>query len=555
MLSKLKYSALLLVGLGLTSCEKEFLDTTPTDAIAAVDALASEANIRLIIDGMHRAMYSQSQTVLPGGDEAASTNYANEHYWVPLGDNIGGGLIHSADANNLFWRTQAQWLGHTDETQGSVQVRWYHRYNIIYNANTIINRIGEGELTATPELNYLLGQALTYRAYAYLDLVQHYGKGYLIGSPATDPGVPILFSSDAPFESAGRSTVQEVYDQVFADLDAAIAAFADGAKRPSGSAFHKADLNVDVAQGLKARAALASGKWETAVQAAALAREDYPIMGEEDWKKGFNSTLLPEVIWGSNVIGTETTFFRSYFYLTSNTFNGSQNRNNPKIADRRLVDAIPESDYRKDVFLTNAPNSNSSAANGMGGYAKADKTRFPTKADFDAEIRRLSQVWGWTGSQNTHPYMQVKLRQQVPGGIEPDDIIYMRASEMVLIAAEALNELGRTSEAVEVLSELATERNPAWNGDDYDDTQELFLEHIKFQRGVELWGEGFLFQDKIRWDDGIDHGANGGSGASETLYQNGYVVERPSQNNDWVWKIPQREIDANPNLSAADQNP
>ncbi len=555
MLSKLKYSALVLLGLGLSSCEEEFLDTTPTDAIAAADALATESNIRLIIDGMHRAMYSQSQTVLPGGDDAANTAYANEHYWVPLGDNLGGGLIHSADANNLSWRTQAQWVGHTDETSLVTQIRWYHRYNIIYNANTIINRVAEGELTMTPELNYLLGQALAYRAYAYLDLVQHYAKGYLVGSPATDPGVPILFSSDAPFESAGRSTVQEVYDQVFADLDAAIAAFADGIARPTGSAFHKADFNSNVAQGLKARAALASGKWAMAAEAAAKAREGFPIMGEADWKSGFNTTLLPEVMWGSNVIGTETTFFRSYFYLASNTFNGSQNRNNPKIADRRLIDSVPETDYRKDLFLVDAPNSNTSAANGLGGYGNADKTRFPTRASFDAERARLASEWGWVRTQNTHPYMQVKLRNSVPGTIEPDDIIYMRASEMVLIQAEALNELGQTAEAVKVLSELAKERDPAWNGDDYDDSQETFLEHIKFQRGIELWGEGFLFQDKIRWDDPIDHGANGGSGASETLYQAGYRVERPSLNDDWVWKIPQREIDANPNLTAADQNP
>ena len=74
-------------------------------------------------------------------------------------------------------------------------------------------------------------------------------------------------------------------------------------------------------------------------------------MGEADWKSGFNTTLLPEVIWGSNVISTETTFFRSYFYLASNTFNGSQVRNNPKIADKRLYAQIPDTDYRKDMFL------------------------------------------------------------------------------------------------------------------------------------------------------------------------------------------------------------
>ena len=69
------------------------------------------------------------------------------------------------------------------------------------------------------------------------------------------------------------------------------------------------------------------------------------------------------------------------------------------------------------------------------------------------------------------------------------------------------------------------------------------------------WGEGFGFQDKIRWDDPIDHAADGGSGASQTLYQNGFFQDRPSVNTDWVFKIPQAELDANPNLGPEDQNP
>ena len=555
MLNRIKYSFLLLLAVTCFGCADDFLDTDPTDAISSEAALSTEANIRLVIDGMHRTMYAQSQTVLPGGTAAASTARANEHYWVPLGDNLGGGLIHSANANNLGWRTQAQWLSHTDPTSLTNQIHWYHRYNIITNANSIINRIAEGDLPETPELNAILGQAYTYRAYAYLDLVQHYGRGYLIGNPGSDPGVPILFSSEPPFESAGRSTVQQVYDQVFADLEQAIATFETAAPRPTGSASDKADLNVNVAHGLRARAALATGDWATAVTASRAAREGFDIMGEGDWKSGFNTTLLPEVIWGSNVIGTETTFFRSYFYLASNTFNGSQVRNNPKIADRRLVDAIPETDYRADVFLPDAPNSNLSASNGMGGFANNTNPLYTTEEEFDAEIARLAAEYGWTSRHNTHPYMHVKLRQQVPGGIEPDDIIYMRVSEMILIEAEALAMSGDVDAAVEALAPLATERDEAWDGDDFDDSQEDFIEHIKFQRGVELWGEGFLFQDKIRWDDPIDHAADGGSGASENLYQAGYQVDRPSENDDWVWKIPQREIDANPNLGPEDQNP
>ena len=554
MLSYIKYSFILLFVVTAASCEKDFLETRPTDAISSADALATEANMALVINGMHRAMYSQSQTVLPGEDDVASTNRANEHYWVPLGDNLAGGLIHSADANNLGWRDEAQWTSHTDQTSLTVRVLWYHRYNIITNANSLINRIDEGVLPETPGLFDIAGQAYAYRAYAYLSLVQHYAKGYLIGNPSSDPGVPLVFSSESPFESGPRASVQAVYDQINADLNAAISNFEKASARPTGSAYDKANLNIDVAWGLKARTALATGDYETAATAAVNARKDYPIMGEEDWKRGFNSTLIPEVIWGSNVIGTETTFFRSYFYLASNTFNGSQVRNNPKIADRRLIDATPDTDYRKDMFLINAPNSNLSAANGQGGWANNTNPLYETEEEFEAEVARLASVWGWTSGHNTHPYMHVKLRQQVPGGIEPDDIIYMRSSEMYLIEAEAKLMMGNLSGAQEALRPLAEERDSDYDVTEFN-TEESFFEHIKFQRGLELFGEGFLFQDKIRWDDGIDHGADGGSGASQVLYQGGYFQEKPSVNDDWVWKIPQREIDANPNLTAADQNP
>ncbi len=553
MSSKIKYLLIFLVFM-ISSCDKDFLETRPTDAISAADALASEANMALVINGIHRTMYAQSQTVLPGGNAIADSERANEHYWVPMGDALAGGLIHSANANNLGWRDEVQWINHTDETDITPTIFWYHRYNIIANANSIINKVEEGTLPETAKLQEIVGQAYSYRAYAYLSLVQHFAKGYLIGNPSSDPGVPLLFETEAPFSSAPRSTVQQVYDQIAADLDAAIRNFETATPRPTGSASDKADLNIDVAYGLKARMALATGDWATAADAAAKARQDYAIMGEDDWKAGFNSTLLPEVIWGSNVISTETTFFRSYFYLASNTFNGSQVRNNPKIADRRLVNKIPDTDYRKDMFLINAPNSNNSAANGEGGWANNTNPLYTTEEAFNAEIDRLAGQWGWTSAHNTHPYMHVKLRQKVPGGIEPDDIIYMRASEMYLIEAEAKAMLNDVSGAQEALKPLGEERDSEYDVTVFD-TQEKLMEHIKFQRGVELWGEGFLFQDKIRWDEGIDHGADGGSGASQVLYQNAYVVEKPSLNSDWIFKIPQAEIDANPNLGPNDQNP
>ena len=548
MIRKLIYLPLVIFIFTLASCSEDFLETVPTDAVTPAVALADEAGMQKVLNGIHRGLYSQSQTVLPGGHTAR----AGDHYWVPMGDNLTGGLIHSADANNLGWRNTMQWNDHTVETSLTNEILWYHRYNIILHANMIIERISQGDLVETPNLFTIKGQAHTYRAFALLSLVQHYSKGYLIGNPSTDPGVPVILK---PQTTGPRGTVEDVYKQIGLDLDEAIAAFKKGTPRPSGGPETKSQLNINVAYGLKARWALSKGDWQAAADAAVKARDGFPLMDEAAWKSGFNSNSLSEVIWGSNVISTETTFFRSYFYLASNTFNGSQIRNNPKIADRRLVDAIPATDYRKDVFLPDAPNSNSSAANQEGGWSNNTNPLYTTEADFDSAIAAIKSKYGLVSGHNTHPYMHFKLRNKNPGSIDPDDIIYMRSSEMYLIEAEAHAMRGAAgiAAAQTALQAIAGARNSAFNATAFG-TQADLMEEIKFQRRLELWGEGFGYTDHIRWDEGIDHAVNGGSGASEILYQDAYKVDKPSTNNDWIFKIPQAEINANPNITSADQN-
>ena len=548
MIHKIKYLPLVIFIFTLASCKEEFLETVPTDAVTPAVALADEAGMQKVLNGIHRGLYSQSQTILPGGNSAR----AGDHYWVPMGDNLTGGIIHSADANNLGWRNTMQWNDHTVETSLTNKILWYHRYNIILHANMIIEKINQGDLNETPNLSTIKGQAYTYRAFALLSLVQHFSKGYLIGNPSSDPGVPVILK---PQTTGPRGTVEDVYKQIGMDLDEAITAFKKGSPRPSGGPETKSQLNINVAYGLKARWALSKGDWQVAADAAVAARNGFPLMGEVDWKSGFNTNDLPEVIWGSNVISTETTFFRSYFYLSSNTFNGSQVRNNPKIADKRLVNAIPTTDYRKDVFLPDAPNSNSSASNQEGGWSKNTNPLYTTKTEFDAAIAAIKNTYGLVSGHNTHPYMHFKLKNKNPGSIDPDDIIYMRSAEMYLIEAEAHAMRGADgiAEAQAALQTIAGARDSAFNAASFS-TQADLMKEIKFQRRLELWGEGFGYTDHIRWDEGIDHSTNGGSGASEILYQDAFKIEKPSTNNKWIFKIPQAEIDANPNITPADQN-
>ncbi len=520
------------------SCSEDFLDTKPTDSISDKDAFASVENMFLVLNGLHRQMFAQSPL------DGASGSRAGQQYFQPMFDVYCGDLIHSSRGNG-WMRSGIQWLDHTNANTTTVRNFWYQRYHFIAAANNLINKTAEnGFPEGDADVANILGQAYAYRAWAYHQLVTTYAKGYLIGNPSTDLGVPLLLEAGAPYTSEPRSTVEVIYNQIQDDINKSIAYF------QNASAPHdKSHLSLNAAYGIKARVALSKGDWAIAADAAARARDGFPIMSEAAWKSGFNTVELSEVIWGGRVIDAETTYYRSYFYYICPTFNGSQNRSNPKTVNAERFNQIPDTDYRKDAFLPLAPNTNSAASNGQGGSYLTDPN-YDNANDFNQAKADIIARYGMTSRHNTHPYMHVKFLQKNPGTIDPDDVIYMRSSEMYLIEAEAKAMLGDIAGAQEALRPLGEARDSAYDVTVFN-TQDSFIEQIKFQRYVELYGEGFSWHDHIRWDVGIDLT---NSGAAQVLYQDGFIQAKPSVNDAWIWKIPQGEIDANPNISEADQN-
>jgi len=71
----------------------------------------------------------------------------------------------------------------------------------------------------------------------------------------------------------------------------------------------------------------------------------------------------------------------------------------------------------------------------------------------------------------------------------------MRASEMVLIAAEGYARAGENDKAVAALNKLRTARNAKlFSGNDTDQ----LIAAILIERRKELWGEGFALSDILR---------------------------------------------------------
>jgi len=135
----------------------------------------------------------------------------------------------------------------------------------------------------------------------------------------------------------------------------------------------------------------------------------------------------------------------------------------------------------------------------------------------------------------------------VPLSVSPDyntnsaSVIVLRYADILLMKAEALNELGQTSDAEEPLYQVR-KRAGLTNRDDVEGlSQEQMRDKIRQERRIELAFEGHRWFDMIRWENG--------QYALDFLHSIGKI--NASQKH-LLFPIPQKEIDTNPNLK---QNP
>jgi starch-binding outer membrane protein, SusD/RagB family len=203
-----KYSFLAIVmALFFSACEKEFLDTFPTDAVAATDALASTQNAWAALNGIHRIMYTQYDAQ---GQAGEGTNNLFRDY---MGEDIVFPLAGGSTAYVGFMR----WDSHRNVNDGTLRYMYRYYYRLISNANVLINGIDN---VPGPEADrkIIKGQALAYRAWSHFQLVQLWGKRYDANAkPNSQLGVPLLLTNT--LEGQPRATVEEVYTQINKDLD------------------------------------------------------------------------------------------------------------------------------------------------------------------------------------------------------------------------------------------------------------------------------------------------------------------------------------------------
>jgi hypothetical protein len=365
-------------------------------------------------------------------------------------------------------------------------------YTIIANANMIIDNVDKAE-GPDAEKKVIKGQAYAYRGWAYYQMIQLFGKRYVAGQANDSEGLPLIISSTSGTQP--RSSVAKVYEQINADLDQAITLLTGAPARAN-----KSHINLNVAQGFKARVALTQQNWQVAATMAAAARSGINLMSNTQYQAGFNDYTNPEWIWGVRQVSDQTTYFYSFFAYMSADFNSTNIRTNPKAINSKLYDQIPTTDVRSKLFDPTGAN-----------------TSFPIPP---GGVRK--------------PYQNKKFLSGGGSGSSIGDVVLMRAAEMYLIEAEAKARLGQDAGAQDALFTLLKNRDASYTKSTKTGT--ALINDILLQRRIELWGEGFRFYDLKRLNQPLDRtGANHDASVA-------VVLTIPVDDVRWEFLIPQDEI-------------
>jgi hypothetical protein len=482
-----------LIVLFFASCKKDYLETFPTTAVAASEAVSTTVNGYAALNGIHRIMYTQYDQQGEAGEGS------NNIFRDLMGEDIVYPLANGS-TGLVGWM---QWVNHRNVNATDLRYVYRFYYRLISNANVLINGI-DNATGPDADKKIIKGQALAYRAWAHFQLVQLWGKRYDAATkPNAQLGVPLLVTNNLTGQP--RATVEEVYTQVNKDLDDAIALL-NGYTR-SGSAA-KSNFNVNVVQGIKARVALTQQNWEVAATSAIAARTGFALMSNADYQTGFNNVSNQEWIWGSRQIDDHNTFFYSYFAYISANFNSTVIRTQPRAINGPLWEQIPATDVRK-------------------------------------------LMWDKTGASVPVPPGGAKVAYQnkkflsESSSISVGDVPYMRSAEMYLIEAEARARQGQTALAQAALFTLVKNRNPSYVLS--TNTGQALLDEISFNRRIELWGEGFRFTDLKRQNLPMSR-----AGIPNHVLALIQVVTIPAGDRLWEWLFPQDEINSNAQIV---QNP
>lgn len=337
----------------------------------------------------------------------------------------------------------------------SIQEIFQANYEGINRCNQALSIVPQLDQTNPALRSRLQGEAKFLRAFMYFTLVKAYG-----GVPIVDH-LPNPSSDEDRIMQLTRKTPAEVYAFIESDLNDAAAALPN---KSEYSASEKGRASKGSAYALLAKVSLYQGKWQQVVDNCNLVTgysivTDYASMfrlqGENDAEsifeiQGFGSTPAKGIQGYSVSQGARGAGGWGWGFNTPS---------------ESLVNAYEPNDVRKAATII------------FAGTTLYDGRVVPTTVEnprYNYKAYSSAYTDGWETDTN---------------------IKYLRYADVVLMKAEALNELGQTAEAIPLLNQI---RKRAGLADTTSDTQSELRNAIWRERRVEFAFEHDRFFDMVR---------------------------------------------------------
>lgn len=488
---KIKIYCILLVAassLLMMGCKKELeiknqFGLTPTNAFTDLASYARQ------LSGVYNSF--------------ASPDYYNGYTMVTevLTDNTYETIESLANFNQVHnWRYDA-----SDRQRGYFTSMFRQPYNVVLQANNIINGIDNVKGENERFYNRILGQALASRAIAHFDVLKAYSDN--LDRNSTGLGIPYKIDTRITFPD--RRPVKEVYDSIYSDLNKAIGLLGN-VDATVNSSVSRGFIDIWGARAALAKVALYAKDYQTAIQQSSLLIAQFPLSSRSNFPGIFNDARLDEVIWAiQNNSGDQGSPFPSAEIMSFR-------------ANRNTFGILP-------AFIST--------------YDTAGFTATGTSRDirFSTYYFRRNTIGGannWA------------LKKFQGKGTASDNLVnfkVFRVSEMYLIRAEANALAGAAGEiaANSDLSALKTARIE--NYIHVPLTGSALVAEIAADRRRELSFEGHRWFDLKRTSRVVNRPL-AGTGNPNT----GVQTSLPSSSHRWVWPIPEVEMRAN---SSMVQNP
>jgi starch-binding outer membrane protein, SusD/RagB family len=489
------FLSLALAGSFLVSSCDSLLQVDPRQSIDANGAL----NTPDAVDAALNSVYARLRSV---------RNYGRDLF--ALADALADVGVTTSNSGRLIGENNNQPNAHFQAGF------WQNSYFAINEANLILDGLSNVQGASQAQLARWEGEAKFLRALYYFDLVKVYSyipTAVFAQGVIDQGGIPVVLqgvvtSGDAFTRQSPRATIDEVYAQIYLDLeDAKRLLTSRGVQYASSGA----------ASALLSRVALYKGDWAKVVteSTAALASNVGTVLSGNAYVNGWRAPVNPESMFevrfnlAEESIGVNESLQSSYTALLNLTNKNSQGG---------WGDFIPNATVRSFFGLTQLQIGTPATDNNNW-----DVTR-------NSDVRALLYTTGNT-VRGAGRQIEVTKFLSKSGFAYADNVPVIRKSEMHLNRAEANFKLNKATEALAELNAFKALRGlPAVTL-----TGQAILEEILLERFKEFAFEGQRFFDLKR---------NG-----RAIVKTTPNVNLPFDDFKFLPPIPQREVDGNPNLN------